>query len=426
VKRVLIGAGVILALAAIVFLSIKGGRRDRGVRVYVEPVVKRHIERIVKATGEIDPRVKVNLSAHVVGKIEELYVEEGDRIEAGQPFLRLEREAFLAVRDRAKADLEIARSRVRQAEITLADADLKLQRARRLNDEQIGSQADLEAAELNYRSQELAGEQAREAVLQAQAALDKAEDDLYKTTIYAPLSGRVTALNAEEGEVVVSGTMNNPGSVIGTISDLSEILAEVDVDETEVAFVEVGQSATLTVDALPDHEFTGKVVEIGSSGFQRPTNPDVTYFKTKILLDAPDPALRPGMSARVEIVTAVADDALVVPVQCVVDRPPVKPEAAAEGEEAAPDEPKEASAPIADEEIEVVFVVVDGKAEQRAVDTGLSDITHVQILSGVNEGESVVTGPYRSLKDLDNGDAVRPRDKGEGSGDEEEDAEDGG
>lgn len=402
-KKVLIGTGVVALLATVVVLGIRGGGKEKGVRVYVEEVETRRIERVVKATGEIDPRVKVNLSAHVIGKIEELYVEEGDRIEAGAPFLRLEREAFLAARDRARADLEIARSRVRQAEITLADAQLKVERARRLHTENIASATDLEAAELNYRSQELAAEQAREAVLQAQATLDKAEDDYKKTTIYAPLSGRVTALNAEEGEVVVSGTMNNPGSVIGTISDLSEILAEVDVDETEVAFLETGQSASLTVDALPDREFAGRVVEIGSSGFQRPTNPDVTYFKAKILLDAPDPALRPGMSARVEIVTAVADDALVVPAQSVVDRPALD----------APDD--------TDEEIDVVFAVVDGVAEQRAVETGLSDITHVQILSGVEAGEKVVTGPYRSLKDLEHEDAVRARDPDDG--DDEEDSE---
>jgi HlyD family secretion protein len=412
VKRVLIAGGVVLALAAIVVLSITGGGKERGVRVYVEEVEARRIERVVKATGEIDPRVKVNLSAHVIGKIEELYVEEGDRIEAGEPFLRLEREAFLAARDRAKADLEIARSRVRQAEITQADAELKVERARRLHGEQIASATDLEAAELNYRSQELAAEQARESVLQARATLDKAEDDLHKTTIYAPLSGRVTALNAEEGEVVVSGTMNNPGSVIGTISDLSEILAEVNIDETEVAFLALDQEATLTVDALAGREFEGRVVEIGSSGFQRPTNPDVTYFKAKVLLHDPDPALRPGMSTRVEIVTAVADDALVVPAQAVVDRPPLMDEAEGEATDEVADD---------DEEIDVVFVVIEGVAHQRPVETGLSDITHVQVVSGLEAGEKVVTGPYRSLKDLDHEDPVRARDPSDDDEEEDED-----
>lgn len=400
-KKVLIGAVVVALLALIVVLGIRSGGQEKGSRVYVETVEVRDIARIVKATGEIDPRVKVNLSAHVIGKIETLYVEEGQTIQAGEPVLTLEQEAFIAARDRAKAELEIARSRVRQAEINVADAEIKLRRARRLVEEQIASAIDLEAAELNFQSQKLGAEQARETVLQAKAALDKAADDLYKTTIYAPLSGRVTALNAEEGEVVVSGTMNNPGSVIGTISDLSEILAEVDVDETEVAFLALDQSAELTVDALAGRSFTGRVVEIGSSGFQRPTNPDVTYFKAKILLDEPDEALRPGMSTRVEVTTAVAEDALVVPVQAVVERRPVE----TEDDDA--------------EEVDVVFVIVDSKAEQRAVATGLSDITHVQLLSGVEEGEQVVTGPYRSLKDLEHDDPVRVRDSGDEDSEDE-------
>ncbi len=409
-KRILIGAGVLLVLAAIVFFSLKGVKREKGSRVYVEDVAVRDICRVVKATGEIDPRVKVNLSAHVIGKIDNLHVEEGDWVEAGDAVLQLEKEAFQAARDRAAAELEIARSRVRQAQINVEDAAIKQRRIERLRAEQIASDSDLEAAQLQHRSQQLAAEQARETVLQARAALEKAEDDLYKTTIYAPLTGRVTALNAEEGEVVVSGTMNNPGSVIGTISDLSEILAEVDVDETEVAYLDIGQTATVHVEALPDQEFSGRVVEIGSSGFQRPRNPDVTFFKAKILLDEPEPSLRPGMSTRAEIVTAKAENALAVPVQSVVERRPV----AAEAESS-----DEVSAEENEEEIEVVFVVVDERSMQRPVETGLSDITHIQIVSGVEEGEAVVTGPYRSLKDLDHDEAVRVREQGDG--DEEQD-----
>ena len=156
--------------------------------------------------------------------------------------------------------------------------------------------------------------------------IEKTQDDLTKTTIYAPLTGRVIALSAEEGEVVVSGTMNNPASIIGIIADLSEILAEVDVDETEVAYLEIGQSATLTVDALADRVYEGKVVEIGSSGFSRPQQPDVTFFKVKVLLDEPDADLRAGMSVRAEIVTAEHEEALVVPIQVVVERLPLDDE----------------------------------------------------------------------------------------------------
>jgi HlyD family secretion protein len=393
VKKIIVIVGVLLLLGVIGFASLKGSRREKGEKVYVEEVVRRDLSQIVKASGEIDPRVKVNLSAHVIGKIQKLYVEEGDLIRAGQPFLQLEQEAFLAQRDQWAAQLRSARTGVQQAEVSLADARHKLERARRLNQEGITSHEQLEAAELAETSAKLRVDEAREAVLQTQASLEKAQDDLSKTTIYSPLTGRVIALNAEEGEVVVSGTMNNAGSIIGTIADLSEILANVDVDETEIVDVRMGQEAILRVDALRDREYHGKVVEIGSSGFNRPQQPDVTFYEVKVLLTDSDEELRPGMSVRAEIKTAAHQQALVLPIQAVVERPPLKKdgEKAEEGE---------------DDEVKVVFVLADGKARQRAVETGLSDETHVELLSGVKPGEKVVTGPYRTLRDLRDGAAV--------------------
>jgi HlyD family secretion protein len=276
-KRFVIGAVVVLALAAMVVAGVRSKGREKGVKVYAEEVTRRDITQVVKASGEIDPRIKVNISAHVIGKIEKLYVEEGDTIRAGQPFLQLEREAFLAQRDQWAAQLRSAQTGVRQAEVSLADSRHKLERARRLNQEGITSSEQLEAAQLAETSARLRVEEAREAVQQTQANLQKAQDDLSKTTIFAPLTGRVIALNAEQGEVVVSGTMNNAGSVIGTIADLSEILANVDVDETEIVNVHIGQEAVLRVDALPDRLYHGRIVEIGSSGFNRPQQPDITF-----------------------------------------------------------------------------------------------------------------------------------------------------
>ncbi len=407
-RKILIGIGVAALLGLVVFASIKGQGGPKGVRVYIEPVERRPIARIVKESGRIDPRVKVNISAHVIGKIEKLYVGEGDRIESGQPFLELEKEAFVAARDRARAELGIARSRQRQAEIDLKDAELKLRRQQRLASELIASGEQLEAAELARASAELRLEQAEQAVVQAAASLEKARDDLAKTTIFAPLTGRVIELGAEEGEVVVSGTMNNPASIIGVIADLSEILAEIDVDETAVAYLELGQAGTLTVDALADRVYTGRVVEIGSSGFSRPQQPDVTFFKVKLLLDQPDHELRAGMSVRAEIKTAEHDDALVVPIQAVVERLPLDDD----GE------------PLDDaEEVQAVFVVEDdGTVRQQTVETGLSDTTHVEIVNGLGDGDRVVTGPYRRLKEIEHGDPVRERSKdGDGEeGDEDE------
>jgi HlyD family secretion protein len=385
VKRFLIGLVLVLALAGIVFASIRAKGGDKGESVYAEPVARRDLAQVVKATGELQPRVQVNISAHVIGKIEQLYVQEGDLIHKGQPFLRLEQQAFLAQRDQWAAQLRSAQTAVRQAEVSLADAGVKLARSKMLKGEGISTQQDLEAAQLAETSARLQLDSARDAVRQTQANLDKAQDDLTKTTIYSPLTGRVIALNAKEGEVVVSGVMNTPGSVIGTIADLAEIMAEVDVDETEIVNVRLGQQAVLRVDALPGREYTGKVVEVGSSGYNRANQPDVTFFKVKILLDHPDDNLRARMSVRAEVRTDSHANALTVPIQAVVER---------EGEKGG-------------KERKVIFVVEGGKARQRPVATGLSDETHVELTSGAKPGEQVITGPYRILRDLQEGDPVQ-------------------
>ncbi len=418
-KKPLIITAVVLALAGIVAASILKERRgQRGTKVYARLAERRDITQVVKASGRIDPRVKVNLSAHVIAKIERLYVEEGDAVAAGQPVLDLEPQAFLAARDRAAAQLEIARTQERQAEIDLRDAELKLRRTRRLAAEGVVAAEQLESAELRHDSAALTVEQTREGIRRWQAELEKARDDLAKVTLYAPIDGRVIALHAEEGEVVVSGTMNNPASVIATVADLSELLVEIDVDETEVVHVEIGQQAQIEVDALPEAEYRGRVVEVGSSGFSQPRQPDVIFFKVEVLLDDPDERLRAGMSARAEIEVVTRPDALTVPIQSVVYRPPLE-----DGDEAGED----GAAGGDDEEIRVAFLVENGEVVQRPVTVGISDATEIEILAGIDDGAMVITGPYRTLRDLDHGDAVQIRDEAgkkgrgkDGGGDEEE------
>lgn len=405
-KRGLIAVVVIAALVAVVLGSIYGAKDEGGERVYVEPVVREDITEVVKASGEIQARVSVDLSAHVVAKIERLYVQEGQNVAAGQPFLELEKEAFTAATESWEAQLRQAETGVRQAEVALADSEVKLRRARRLAEEGITSTEQLEAAELERTSSELRLEEARDRVANARASLTKARDDLGKTTLYAPIAGRVVELNAEEGEVVVSGMMNNPATKIATVADLSELLAELDVDENEIVDVALGQEVEVTVDALPDRVYRGEVVEVGSSGSTRPGQGDVTFFEVDVLLDNPDDRLRPGMSVRADIQTASGEATLVVPVQAVVEREP------------SDEEEDEASGDA--EPVQVVYVVEDGKAVERRVETGLSTVTDVEILEGLEEGEDVVTGPFRTLRDLSDGDAVRVSDRD----DEEEDDED--
>ncbi len=421
-KRGWIIAAVVIVLAAIVFISIKKARHTDGTPVYAQAVKKQDIIRWVKASGQVDPRVKVNISAHVIARIDKLYVHEGDEVKKGERFLDLEKAAFVAARDRAVASLEISHSELRQARIDLADNNLKLKRAERLSRQKIISPEDLEAAQLAQKTASLRLEQAKEGVLQAQASLAQAKDDLAKTTIFAPISGRVISLSAKQGEVVVTGTMNNPASVIATIADLSEILGVVDVDENDVVYLKDGQSAELDVDALPDHPYAGKVIEIGSSGVNLPQQPDVTFFKVKVLFEHPDAQLRPGMSVRAKIKTAEHKGVLAVPIQAVVQRRPKEKKSAQKGKsekEAKAAKPAEGSATSADtsagardKEIQVVFVVTDGKVHQVPVTTGISDETDVEILSGLTEGQQVVTGPYRALKDMEDGKDVTVRKAG--------------
>ncbi len=392
-KRNLLIAGGVVLLAAILLASILSGRKQTGEKVYVQTVARQEITQSVKSSGQIQPRVKVNISAHVIGKIEKLYAVEGAEIAAGAPFLELEREAYIAARDHARAQLAMAKTSLAQANISAADEKVRLARAEDLATQGISSVEAVEAARLRRTSADLQVEQAREAITQGRALLDKAEDDLRKTTIYAPIAGRVISLNAEVGEVVVSGTMNNPASVIGTIADLSEILAEIDVDETEVVHLAAQQKVVLHVDAIPGREYTGKVVEIGSSGYSKPSQPDVTFFQTKVLFDAPDEALRPGMSARAEIQVSTHAEALAVPIQSVVERKPKGADVAAGGKKPQP--------------VSVVFLIVDGKVKSVPVESGISDATDVEIVSGLAGGEQVITGPYRALRKLEEGDAVQ-------------------
>jgi HlyD family secretion protein len=415
-KRWLIGALVLLALAVVIVASIRGSRSEQGVRVYAEPVVRDAITQVVKASGEVQARVSVDLSAHVVAKIEKLYVKEGDAVRAGQPFLELEKQAFTAAVESWQAQLRQARTQVRQAEVALADAEVKLKRARRLAEEGIIAPEQLEATELARTSSQLTLQEARDRVANTQANLTKALDDLGKTTIYAPISGRVVDLSAEEGEVVVSGVMNNPATKIATVADLSELLAELDVDENEIVDVKVGQPVTVTVDAVQGRTYRGEVVEVGSSGSTRAGQGDVTFFEVDVLLEDADQRLRPGMSVRAEIEVAQSEDALVVPVQAVVER-----EIGGDAEAEADRDQGNSEGKATGEPVSVVFVVADGKAVRRSVETGLSTVTQVEVASGVEEGEQVVTGPFRTLRDLEDGAAVRVVDEDENEEDAEKD-----
>ncbi|HLJ74385.1 MAG TPA: efflux RND transporter periplasmic adaptor subunit [Thermoanaerobaculia bacterium] len=397
-KRPLIIAGAILVLAVIVFASVRAGG-TKSEKVYAEPVKARKIEAVVTAPGEVDPKVKVNIDAHIVGKIEHIYFNEGDTVHRGQRLVELEQYAYQAARDRAKAAVTATQIEVTRAKVALDTADLEYKRALSMKQQGIQAQDLLDKAQLDLENARAGYESAQEGVRQSQAMLVQAETDLSHTTIISPIDGKAVQLNAHEGEVVVTGTMNNPASVIAVIADLSEILVESDVNETDVVALRLGMPAKVHVDAIPEKDYSGHVAEIGSSAAARQSaGAGIRYFKVKVQIDNPDDRLRPGMTSQVSIITSTAANTPAVPIQSVVER---VPPSVAKGKGADADE---------DENLpkkKYVFVVRDGKAKMIEVTTGISDATHVAIVSGVKNGDQVVTGPYRTLKKLQDGDPVQ-------------------
>jgi HlyD family secretion protein len=407
VKRGLIFGGAALILLLIVVASARSGG-PKGEKVYVEPAKVRRVESVVNATGEVDPRVKVNISAHTVGKIERLYFKEGDLVKRGQKLVDLEKPNYIAQRDRVSAELRNRTIEVNRARLALKNAELNYRRAESLRTQGIQAQELFDRAQLELENARAAVASAEEGVRQAQATLVQAGEDLSRTTIVSPIDGKVVAANAHEGEVVITGTMNNPGSVIAVIADLSEILVNAEVGETEVVGIRVGQPVKIKVDAVPDQEYRGRVVEIGSSAaIKQQAGSGIRYFNVKAAIDDPDERLRPGMTSQVSIVTSTAASNIAVPIQSVVERTP---------KGADEDAPKK----------KYVYLANGKKARQVEVTTGISDATHVTVLSGIKTGDAVITGPFRTLKNLSDGETIyvgKEERKAVKSGDDEKDAD---
>jgi HlyD family secretion protein len=304
---------------------------------------------------------------------------------------------------------------IEQAEVSLTNSERKYRRNQSLlGNSGLVSQEAFELSELDFNSRTIDLRSLKEQAEQGDASLARAQDDLSKTTIRAPMDGTVTKLNAEKGEITLTGTMNNPGTVIMIVSDMGEILATVDVDETRVTQVKLGQTARVVVDAVGEAKpYTGRVVEIAGSAVQR-AGQQTQVFEVKVALDTVDAQLRPGMTAKARIETEKLDHAIAVPIQSVMLRPAKDLEAAA-AKSATPakkdDAPKPAPASTAKtgETKECVFVVEGGKAKLRLVKSGIGDETSVAIVEGLKDGDTVVTGPYRALRDLKTGDAVREK-----------------
>jgi HlyD family secretion protein len=396
-KKTLIIIAAVVLVGAIIFASVRGGG-SKGEPVYVEPVTARNISAIVTAPGEIDPKVSVNISAHIVGKIEKIYFVEGDRVRKGQRLVDLEKTAYQAAYLRSTAAVSNSKIEVARAKTAVATAETAYKRAVSLKQQGIQAQELFDQSRQAHDNAVAAYDSARQGVAQAEALLQQAQTDLDHTTILSPIDGKAVQLNAHEGEVVITGTMNNPGSVIAVIADLSEILVEAQVGETEITGIRVNQPSKVHVDAIPDKEYTGHVAEIGSSAaLKQGAGAGMRYFKVKVQIDNTDERLRPGMTSQVAIVTTTSGSSPSVPIQSVVER---VPPSLAKSKTGTDDEDENAP------KLKYVFIVKDGKVKMTEVKTGVSDSTHVALVSGVPLNASAVTGPFRTLKKLKDGDSV--------------------
>ncbi|MEJ2205645.1 MAG: efflux RND transporter periplasmic adaptor subunit [Gemmatimonadota bacterium] len=408
-NKILIGLGVVIVFGSAVGLSVVKGR-DRGIEVRLETIERRDLVEFVTASGNIRARRAVDMSSDISAKVAELLVDEGQDVTQGQVLLRLDPAREDAGVSRAEATLSQARATRSQQEANLLQAQRNLDRllALRARDSLLVSRQQLDDAETAVEVAEAQLRSAEFGVSQNEAALVEASDRLSKTIIRAPMDGKITRLNVEEGETVIIGTMNNPGSLILTISDLSVIEAVVQVDETDVPEISLGDSALVRIDAFPDREFSGRVTEIGNSAIRPPSQQTsgqqaAIDFEVVITLDPTDAALRPDLSATADIVTATRADALSVPIIALTVRDaPVDTTDASGGQ----DPQSEAG------DQEGVFLVSEGVASFVPVEIGIAGQEYFEVLSGLSEGDTVVAGPYVRIRQLRDGDAVRNAEPG--------------
>lgn len=408
--KVIIAIAVLAVFGSAAALSVAKSR-DRGAEVRMEEVSRRDLVETVTASGNIRARRAVELSSDISAKVAELLVDEGEDVRAGDVLLRLDPALYQAGVSRAEASLSQARASQAQMEASLLRSQRDLDRllALRARDSLLVSTQQVDDARTGVEVAEAQLRSAEYGVTQAQASLDEAQDRLSKTIIRAPMNGKVTRLNVEQGETVIIGTMNNPGSLILAISDLSVIEVVVQVDETDVPLVALGDSASVRIDAFPDSVFTGRVTEIGNSAIRPPSQQAAGQqaaidFEVVITLDPTPVELRPDLSATADIVTETRKDAVTVPIIALT----VREEGKDSTDSAATD--SDATSPAKTDEVEDregVFVVREGKAVFTPVTIGIAGQEYFEVLSGLAAGDTVVAGPYQRIRALKDGDPVK-------------------
>ena len=446
-KKIIIGAVIIVVAAAAVAANVYY-RRETGVTVTAETLRTRDLEALVSASGKIQPKKQVNISANRMGRVTRLAVEEGQHVKEGQFLLEIDPRQLEGQLQRsvagvaaAESGLQGARLSVQQAEINLEQAQASLELARqnlrRQQDlwkgelttrealERAQNEVTLREADVKGRQQDIKARQQEiqtreQQIKQEQASLSTTRYDLTQITITSPFDGIIVRRNIEEGETAVVGTMNNAGSNLLTIADMSVLEAEVEVDETDIPTVALGQAAKVTIDAVPDRTFRGRVTEIGNSPIQTGTaaggQRQATTFKVVITIEEEVPDVRPGFTCTAEITTATRSNVVSVPIQALTVREMLfdaKGAMVREEQTGRRNAGATASAPAEPppghtrKEVEGVFVYRDGRAVFTPVKTGVAGEQYFEVLEGLTTGDQVITGPFASVRALPDGEKVK-------------------
>jgi HlyD family secretion protein len=393
ILKFLLLAVIVLILFAVIGKKAGWFGKALTIKVAVENAEKRTIVETITANGKIQPEKEVKISPDVSGEIVELTVKEGDHVEKGQLLLRIKPDNYISQRDRSLAEISSAQARRAQADAQYIQAELSYKRNKQLYDQQTISKSDFEQAEATYTVAKATVDAAKFAITSAEASLKDANENLTKTSIYAPMTGTVSMLLVELGERV-AGTNLMAGTELLRVADLSRMEAQVQVNENDVPRVKLGDTALIEVDAYLDQKFKGVVTEIANSAKTTGVSADqVTNFDVKIflvpqsyqkLVDAGDKnPFRPGMSATVDIRTQSKADILTVPIQSVTTRS---------------DTSKIAAGAPAQKDVRTLVFVTDGKyALAKDVKTGIQDNSYIEILSGIALNDKVVSSPFSAI-----------------------------
>lgn len=407
---------IIIAIAAVILLliilkkaGVFGGNND-ALQVEVAQVELSTLTQKVSATGKIQPELEVKLSSEVSGEIIELPVKEGQQVKKGDLLVRINPDIYQSGVKRSIASLQTTRASQQQTEATLKEAEESYKRSKTLYDKGVISKSDWDKVVATYEGAKASRESARFNVQSAMATVSEAQDNLKKTVIYAPTNGTISKLSVELGERVV-GTIQMSGTEIMRLANLRSMEVEVDVNENDIVKVKIGDSVNIEVDAYLKRIFKGKVTNIANTANSTTSVDQVTNFKVKIhieedsykdlLVGKPEgySPFRPGMTATVDILTNTKKNVVAVPISAIIIK---------KRSEIDPKTPKAE----ADKRTEAVYVLKNGKAELRAVDTGIQDNVNIEIISGVSKGETIITGPYSTItKLLKNNDPVQTGNK---------------